>query len=115
MMGNNTSNNKGQLLAEYAIYVGIIVIVVIAMSPMIRRASQGMIRMTADQIGTQENSDLSAHAQEEDGYLIKSVTNVYASTNTLLEEVTGDIIYTYDDETRMESNTRTNVGFTRDQ
>ena len=47
-------NHKGQNLMEYAIIIGIVVVAVSAMQTYIRRGIQAMIKVAADEMGTQE-------------------------------------------------------------
>ena len=42
---------KGQSILEYTIVLGVIVIVMSAMGPMIKRGTQSLIKVVADQVG----------------------------------------------------------------
>lgn len=47
-------NHKGQNLMEYAIIIGIVLIALSTMQTYIRRGIQAMIKVAADEMGTQE-------------------------------------------------------------
>ena len=48
---------KAQSLVEYSMVLGIVVAVLVVMQPLIKRSTQGMIKLAADQIGIQNQSD----------------------------------------------------------
>ena len=66
---------KGQSILEYTIVLGVIVIVMSAMGPMIKRGTQSLIKVVADQVGAQQNAE---QKFDESGHLEAS----YASTRT---------------------------------
>lgn len=58
----NRAHNKrpvprGQSLLEYSTVLGIVVVILMAMQPLIKRSTQSMIKVVADQIGFQRNAD----------------------------------------------------------
>ena len=48
---------QGQTFIEYTLLVGVLVTVLIAMTPMMRRGIQALVKVTADQVGTQQNAE----------------------------------------------------------
>jgi uncharacterized protein (UPF0333 family) len=106
-----TTNNKAQSVLEYTIIIGIIVIVLFVMNPLMKRGIQGMIKVVADQIGTQQNSD---QQFDESGHLESS----YVATRTSLDKQTRDFVgetnYTYGDVTYTDTETFINLGFTEE-
>ena len=48
---------QGQTFIEYSLMLGILVSVLIVMTPMMRRGIQGMVKVVADQVGTQQNAE----------------------------------------------------------
>jgi len=70
----HSRSHKAQTFIEYVLLFGVVTGLLIAMSPMIRRFSQAMIKVTADQIGNQRLSDQKGG---ESGYLI----NVYIKSD----------------------------------
>ena len=48
---------KGKTFIEYTLVIGILITVLIAMTPMMRRGVQAMVKMTADQLGSQQNAE----------------------------------------------------------
>ncbi len=102
---------RAQTILEYTIVIGLIVVIMIAMGPYLQRTIQGSIRLTADQIGFQENADQDFSV----GYLERS----FATTRTVSNKTTnegqhgerGTTEYLYDDATNTTSNAQVNLGF----
>lgn len=105
------SNNKAQTLMEYTLVLGVITVVVFAMTPMIKRGTQGMIKATADQIGVQKNSDQRAFYNSTSKAYLKSA---YSSIQSRIDRRTidriGDTTYVFDDRTTATSNSITELG-----
>ena len=100
-------------MIEYVIVVGVIALVMFAMNPMIKRSAQGMIKSMADQIGTQEN------AEQDFSPTTSHLESSYSSTRAIiekqrLEQPGGIITYVFNEETRIDSSTYTNLGFRPD-
>lgn len=70
---------QAQSLVEYSMVIGIVVAILIVMQPLIKRSTQGMIKLVADQIGVQNQSDQSFDSSS---YL----ENAYSTTRTTLYE-----------------------------
>ncbi|GEM_PF-4663835 len=70
---------QAQSLIEYSMVIGIVVAILVAMQPLIKRSTQGMIKLVADQIGIQNQSD-----QPFDSSSYLNIT--YSTTRTTLFE-----------------------------
>src|SRR5271154_4403675 len=69
---------RGQTILEYTIIVGIVTVVLYYMGTSIKRGEQSLIKVTADQIGNQQNSDQDFNDAQQ-GYMVASntMTNDY--------------------------------------
>jgi len=114
-----TSCRNGQSIVEYTIVIGIVILVVTAMTPMIQRGIQGMIRTVADQVGNQQQSDQLAFDDTEtlpQGFFdeLGHLDESYVSTRSDVQKETDDVLgftqYTYDDTTQIISNAVINLG-----
>lgn len=107
------SNNEedAQVFLEYVIIVSVVILVLVAMSTLIKRGTQGMIKVVADEIGFQANAEQNA----EEGYLKYSnvLTRTRADKRTL--ENVGDTVYAYDDEISATQSAIINLGFTEEK
>ena len=50
-------SRRGQTILEYTIIVGIVTVVLFYMGTGIKRGVQSLVKVTADQVGNQQNSD----------------------------------------------------------
>jgi len=66
---------RGQTILEYTIIVGIVVVVLTFMGTAIKRGVQSMVKVTADQVGNQQNSDQDFNDVEQ-GYMLASNTTM---------------------------------------
>ena len=48
---------SGQTIVEYTFLIGIVIAIVVAMSPMVKRSSQAMVKVVADEVGLQRESE----------------------------------------------------------
>ncbi|MCA9398113.1 MAG: hypothetical protein KC618_00060 [Candidatus Omnitrophica bacterium] len=112
------TTKNGQTMVEYTIVIGLIVVVLFAMSPMIKRSSQSMIKLVADQIGNQENAEVFVNLEDkkDSGQMLKSSYITTRSTgDKTTEELSGQTIYSYNDVTEITSNALIDLGFTERQ
>src|SRR5580658_151514 len=70
-------NPRGQSILEYTIIVGIVTVVLYYMGTSIKRGMQSLVKVTADQVGNQANSDQD-FTDYQQGYM--------TSSNTLSQE-----------------------------
>ena len=76
-------------MLEYFMLISIVTALAVAMTPMIKRFSQSMVKLAADQIGTQDGSD----QQTARGYLTNSESDITQSMIKGREDLVGDITY----------------------
>lgn len=101
-------------MVEYSIVLGIVLTVVIAMTPMIKRAGQGMIKFAADQIGNQAEGDQrSFYANAvSDSRLDWAYTKTGATVDKTTTQFLGATDYSYADSIDIDSEQQSNLGFT---
>ena len=107
-------NQSAQTIVEYAAVLAIITAVLIAMTPVIRRGTQGMIRTVADQVGIQNESDQikGAQSEKDQGYLVYSYSATRMDTNKEKKEFVRVTNYVFAGDTiSTTSNTFLNLGF----
>ena len=97
----------GQSMVEYTIVLSIVVLVLFAMNPLIKRTSQGMIKVVADQIGIQNQADQQFDGS---GHLQKSLTTTRASMIKETQEFLGTTNYIYDDTIETKVKSQSNLG-----
>ena len=110
---------RGQTMLEYTIIVGIVTVVLYYMGTSIKRGMQSLVKVTADQVGNQQNSDQD-FTDYQQGYMIGSNTQTVENRNKQVAEY-GYInasqvgIYTgntaYNESSYTMTNTITNGGF----
>jgi Flp pilus assembly pilin Flp len=103
-------NTHGQTFIEYTLMVGALVAVMIAMTPMMRRGIQAMVKVTADQIGTQQGSE---QIGGRFGRMMNSTTYSQAQGDTEVGERLGATSKKFlTDKTSSQSTVYLNQGFT---
>jgi uncharacterized protein (UPF0333 family) len=103
---------KGQTILEYTILLGVIVIVMSAMGPMLKRGIQSLIKVVADQVGVQQNAE---QKFDETGHLEASYTSTRGSMDKQTLDFIGQTMYIFNDLTATQSNALINLGFTEEQ
>ena len=98
----------GQTFIEYTILIGVLVTVLIAMTPMMRRGIQGMVKIMADQVGNQEGAEQTGGRF---GQLINSTSYSESRRTTQMGERLGESTKTDDDEVYSQTSTYSNQGF----
>ena len=100
----------GQTFIEYTILIGVLVTVLFAMSPMMRRGVQSMVKVMADQVGTQRNAE---QLGGKFGHMINSTSLSQTRQNVESWERLGEIGKDYHtDRTFTQSSTFLNQGWT---
>ncbi len=102
----------GQSLLQYTIVLGIAATVFVVMAPMLRRVTQGFIKVAADQIGGQQNGEQSFNLAG--GYLKNSTQWRGGVTDKRTQEFAGNVTYFYDDEIQGWSKADVDMGFSPD-
>lgn len=94
---------------EYTLLIGIVVMVLTAIAPMLKRAAQGMIKLVSDHVGNQRGAEQEGG---EDGYLKDSYTLTRADRRKKTLEYMGETNYVFDGtETMTDMITTSNLGF----
>jgi len=89
--------------------VSVVVAVLISLTPMLRRAVQGMVRVVSDQIGNQSGAEQPGGL---DGHLVEQVLYTDQASVQRLREDFGETRFDYDGSyARTISTTTTNLGF----
>ncbi len=122
---NGRLSSKGaQSLLEYIFLIGIVTMVLFAMNQIFKRGIQGIIKITADQIGNQQNAEqkiirggaaLVNATQQVDpkaGHLVEAYTSTRANIGKDTRELRGGYDYIFDDLVLTYSNSLVNLGFT---
>lgn len=101
---------RAQIISEYALTISVIVLAAVTMFPLVKRSTQKLTKLAADQIGNQVNSDQDFN--EEKGYLInfQTKTRVNATDD---DWYSGNVRgHSYYDRVAINTTTYTNQGFT---
>ena len=105
------TDQRAQIFLEYVLVIGVVVLIIIAMSTMVRRGTQGMIKVVADQVGDQLNAE---QRFDDTGFLENSYTSTRTRIDKTKEESLGITTYIFGDATTSESSVHINMGFTED-
>jgi Flp pilus assembly pilin Flp len=114
----NTKTLHGQSVLEYVLLVGLITVVLVAMMQAVKRGTQSLVKVAADEIGNQAESDQFIRYNGQD--IINNRTGYMESSNSLtlidserqVVQRYGIINYIPDENQQTLSNTLTNMGFT---
>ena len=112
-MVNLKKRKQAQSTIEYISLVGMIIVVLFAMNPMMKRIVQSVIKLSADQIGNQAESDQSFDADT--GYLDSALSGVISNTS---KQIVARPDYQqrtiYKDKMTLNSSSVTTLGFQED-
>ncbi len=137
LKGQTLRRRSGQSMVEYLILVGIVALGLFYMAPAIKRVSQSLVKVTADQLGNQQSSEqdiapriavnTSSNIEKEQrregsGYLALSTSNAQMWSNpTVREQAAGlderpvpTITTTIDEKTKVTTSSMTDLGFTHE-
>lgn len=123
VVGVKMSVRRGQSILEYTIIVGIVTVVLFYMGTSIKRGVQSLVKVTADQVGNQVNSDQD-FSDTQQGYMQASNSITQETNNKQISELgyiptSGIAVYlgntSYNESTYSMTNTITNGGFTQTQ
>src|SRR5271170_5139890 len=112
-------SRRGQSVLEYTIIVGIITVVLYYMGTGIKRGVQSMVKVTADQVGNQQNADQDFNDTQQ-GFLQGSNSVAQETNNKQVTELgyipqSGSPFYAtnviYNETSDTVTNTITNGGF----
>jgi hypothetical protein len=112
---------RGQTIIEYTMIIGIVVVVLTYMGTGIKRGVQSLVKVTADQVGIQNNADQDYNDAQQ-GYMIASNTSMQENNSKGISEtgyisnVTQAPVYVeneyFSESSNTSTNTITNGGFT---
>lgn len=104
---------SGQSIVEYSLLIGIVIAVGVVLSPMVKRGTQGMVKIVADEIGNQSQAE-----HQGDGGLISSQTRVDLDQAQIKDEWRSGTVHSvstnYDEQTTTETISHSDLG-KRDQ
>lgn len=109
---HGTRTRKGQTILEYTIVLGVIVTIMFAMGPMLKRGLQSLIKVVADQVGVQENAD---QRFDETGHLEQSYATARGAMDKQTQDFVGTTTYTFNDLTEARSSALINLGYTEER
>jgi hypothetical protein len=121
-------STRGQTLLEYIILIGIVTMVLFYMGPAFKRGVQSLVKISADQIGNQQDSDQKVQkplpqqnptewdisSDDTGGYLVGSnstMNSMIDDTATEREYVTNRI---FDERLEVRSESKTDMGYTKE-
>lgn len=106
-------NKLGQSVVEYSLIIGIVIAVFVVLSPMVKRSTQAMVKVVADEVGVQRNAE-----QNSETGLISSDTQTDVDQLQRRQEwragTTHSVQQAYNEQTVTHAVTHSNLG-TRDQ
>ncbi len=102
-------NKTAQSMMEYMLLIGIVTMVLFAMFNACKRGIQSVIKVTADQVGIQNESD--QRIVPYGGYLMQAYSATRSNTNKSRKENSGAIDFIYNDSGDVISNSVSNLGF----
>ncbi|MCA9393556.1 MAG: hypothetical protein KC900_05085 [Candidatus Omnitrophica bacterium] len=109
MLKSLAKNKEAQSMIEYTTILITVMAVIAAMSTLVRRSSQGWIKLVADQIGVQNLADQSFNDLRQ-AQLDSSYSLVRSDTSKSTLETAGIINYIFDDAVRTDGNQSINLG-----
>jgi archaellum component FlaF (FlaF/FlaG flagellin family) len=111
----------GQSVLEYVLLIGIITVALFASMQMVKRATQSIVKVTADELGAQRQADQFTILANGDsvpsnrqGYLDTSNTMMFSENEKRIRERIGVVNYIYNDAQMVVTDTLTNMGFTEE-
>jgi hypothetical protein len=102
-------SSSGQVLMEYVLVIGVVMMVLFTMNIMIKRSAQSMIKLMADQIGNQADGEQNF---DDSGHMESSYSTTRIISETKRSESGGRFRYDYNDQTGTATRTSMDLGFT---
>ncbi len=100
---------SAQTFVEYTLLVGVVIGLLIAMAPMLRRGTQGMIKIVSDQVGFQANAEQIGGTM---GHLIETRTHTAIDRQRRTDEKFGNTTYQFlRDEVETQTSSFSNMGW----
>lgn len=104
------SNKRGQTVLEYGMLIGIVTIALIYMSTDLKRGVQNVVKITADQMGAQVNSDQDFTQKVQHGILNHSSSNTWQSHQQSINDIGQIMNHQVGDFSETETNSTTKIG-----
>ena len=105
---SHTGAHGGQTLLEYIVLVSIVAAALGVMSPLFKRGIQSIVKVTADQMAPQNESE----QDPESGYLVNAFTSRRETSEKIVHDVLDIKEYIFNDISNETSQSLTNLGFT---
>jgi Flp pilus assembly pilin Flp len=109
MKGLRWRPQNGQTMAEYAIIIGIVTMVLFSMGPAIKRGVQTVIKGGADQLASQQEAE--QDFSTDSSHLDKSISKTSANSQRLVRELIYTTTTTVNETAETTTSTMTNMGF----
>jgi len=103
---------KAQSLGEYVLVVSMIIAFMAVMFPMVKRGTQSIIKVSADQIGIQKNADQTF--TPDSGWLDSSNTITHSISEKSQQDIPGAIIMGTSVNIDSSARSLTNMGFSKE-
>jgi len=107
-------NNRAQTFVEYTLLIGVSIAILLALTPMIKRGTQAMVKVVSDGLGVQQNAEQKDNGA---GGLIKSdVTTAFNRSELKTDRVasgTHSRKTSVNDQTVTGTQTTSDLGFTQ--
>ncbi len=112
--------SSGQTVVEYILLIGIVTVAMTFMGTSLKRGVQSVVKVTADQIGNQQEADqiikprVPGKPEEGTSYLVNSLTNTTANVAKTVIESTVDKSTTtmVSENTTTSTDSNTDLGYT---
>jgi len=101
---------RGQSIVEYTMIISIVVVVLSYMGTSIKRGMQSLVKVTADQVGNQQNADQDFNDAQQ-GFMQNSITATEEINNRQVNEAYGVTNIQYDEFSNSTTTAYTNGGF----
>ena len=102
-------HSQAQIVLEYTIILGIVSLVIFSMAAMIKRYTQGAIKIVADHLGNQINGE--QRFEKERGYMIATYTTMDSNVETHIIEEAKERKKHSKDALTASTNTFSDLGF----
>jgi len=108
------NRRRGQTILEYTIIVGIVAVLLSYMGTSIKRGVQSLVKVTADQVGSQQNADQDFNDAQQ-GYMQADNTAIQESVGKQVHDQAYLTNTAYNESTYTMTNMITNGGFSPGQ
>ena len=103
-------SRRAQSIVEYTMIISIVIVVLSYMGTSIKRGMQSLVKVTADQVGNQQNAEQDFN-DAQSGYMQNTVTSTQEINNRQVNDTYGVVNIQYDEFSNSTTNAYTNGGF----